>query len=220
MLARMRTPSADIDAAPVLPRAFFARPPAMVAPLLLGKLLHHRDGRLARLVEVEAYAQDDPAAHTFRGPTARNRSMFGFFEPVGTDRAGYETLVTQALKAATRREMEARGYRYAEAGADLLVNFNAQLADRTDVQPRAMPVPNPEYYGYRSYITWPDYGVVVDQYQEGTLNIDVVDAQRKRLIWEGVAIGRVTEKVQRHRSEAIDRAVAEIFKAYPVPVKP
>ena len=77
MLARMRTPSADIDAAPVLPRAFFARPPAMVAPLLLGKLLHHRDGRLARLVEVEAYAQDDPAAHTYRGPTARNRSMFG-----------------------------------------------------------------------------------------------------------------------------------------------
>ena len=77
MLVRMRTPSADIDAAPVLPRAFFARPPTEVAPLLLGKLLHHRDGRLARLVEVEAYAQDDPAAHTFRGPTARNRSMFG-----------------------------------------------------------------------------------------------------------------------------------------------
>ena len=77
MLARMRTPSADIDAAPVLPRAFFARPPAVVAPLLLGKLLRHHDGRLARLVEVEAYAQDDPAAHTYRGPTARNRSMFG-----------------------------------------------------------------------------------------------------------------------------------------------
>lgn len=147
-------------------------------------------------------------------------STFGFFDPVGTDSAGYETLVTQSLKAATRREMEARGYRYAEAGADLLVNFNAQLADRTEVQPRAMPVPNPEYYGYRSYITWPDYGVVVDRYQEGTLNIDVVDARRKRLIWEGVAIGRVTEKVQRHRAEAIDKAVAEIFKAYPLPVKP
>ena len=164
------------------------------------------------------------------GPTVRSErdasaafssyATFGFFEPVGTDKAGYETLVTQALKAATRREMEARGYRFATSGADLLVNFNAQLADRTEVQPRAVPVPNSEYYGYRSYITWPDYGVVVDQYKEGTLNIDVVDAQRKRLIWEGVAIGRVTEKVQRHRAEAIDKAVAEIFKTYPVPVKP
>jgi hypothetical protein len=147
-------------------------------------------------------------------------ATFGFHEPLGTDKAGYESLVTQALKAATRREMEARGYRYAESGADLLVNFNAQLADRADVQPRAMPVPHPEYYGYRSYVTWPDYGVVVDKYQEGTLNIDVVDAQRKRLIWEGVAIGRVTEKVQRNRTEAIDKAVAEIFKAYPVPARP
>lgn len=60
-----------------LPAAFFARPPARVAAELPGKLLLRDDGRLARLVEVEAYAQDDPAAHSFRGPTARNRSMFG-----------------------------------------------------------------------------------------------------------------------------------------------
>ncbi len=60
-----------------LPRAFFERMPAVVAPDLLGKLIRRDDGRLARLVEVEAYAQDDPAAHTFRGKTARNQSMFG-----------------------------------------------------------------------------------------------------------------------------------------------
>lgn len=56
---------------------FFDRPPAQVAQDLLGKLLRRDDGRLARLVEVEAYAQDDPAAHTFGGKTARNQSMFG-----------------------------------------------------------------------------------------------------------------------------------------------
>lgn len=61
----------------VLARDFFARAPAEVAPDLLGKLIARADGRLARLVEVEAYAQDDPAAHTFRGKTARNQSMFG-----------------------------------------------------------------------------------------------------------------------------------------------
>ena len=60
-----------------LPARFFARMPDVVAPDLLGKLIVHADGRVARLVEVEAYAQDDPAAHTFRGETARNRSMFG-----------------------------------------------------------------------------------------------------------------------------------------------
>lgn len=60
-----------------VPREFFARMPADVAPDLLGKLVVRADGRVARLVEVEAYAQDDPAAHTFRGESPRNRSMFG-----------------------------------------------------------------------------------------------------------------------------------------------
>lgn len=143
---------------------------------------------------------------------------FGFVEVTGTDRAGYETLVTRTLKASTRREMEARGYRYAESDGELLVNFNAELADRVEITPR--PMPASDYYGYRDYVTWRDYGVIVDQYKEGTLNIDVVDARQQRLVWEGVAIGRVTEKAYRDREQAIDKAVSEIFKAYPLPPRP
>jgi DNA-3-methyladenine glycosylase len=69
----------------LLPRAFFEAPPEQVAPRLLGKLLAHRtaDGLLAgRIVEAEAYLgphadPPDPAAHAFRGPTPRNRVLFG-----------------------------------------------------------------------------------------------------------------------------------------------
>ena len=59
-----------------LKRAFFARSVHEVAPDLIGAtLLFNGVGGI--IVEVEAYHHTDPAAHSFRGPTERNRVMFG-----------------------------------------------------------------------------------------------------------------------------------------------
>jgi DNA-3-methyladenine glycosylase len=60
----------------LLKRAFFARSVHEVAPDLIGAtLLVNGVGGI--IVEVEAYHHTDPAAHSFRGPTARNAVMFG-----------------------------------------------------------------------------------------------------------------------------------------------
>jgi DNA-3-methyladenine glycosylase len=59
-----------------LKRAFFARSVHEVAPDLIGATLLV-DGTGGLIVEVEAYHHTDPAAHSFRGPTARNAVMFG-----------------------------------------------------------------------------------------------------------------------------------------------
>ena len=55
--------------------SFLDREAAIVAPELLGaKFLIGGVGGL--IVETEAYRPDDPASHSFRGPTPRNRAMF------------------------------------------------------------------------------------------------------------------------------------------------
>src|SRR5271166_6420159 len=64
-----------------LARAFFARGPRRVARELLGKVLVRDAGpnrRTARIVEVEAYlGENDPAAHSAAGNTARTSVLFG-----------------------------------------------------------------------------------------------------------------------------------------------
>ena len=63
-----------------LGRSFYSRPAPVVAPDLLGRLLVRKGtaGLLsARIVECEAYQEDDPASHSFRGLTNRTAVMFG-----------------------------------------------------------------------------------------------------------------------------------------------
>jgi DNA-3-methyladenine glycosylase len=59
-----------------LRRDFFARSVHEVAPELIGATLLV-DGVGGVIVEVEAYDQEDPASHGFRGPTPRTAAMFG-----------------------------------------------------------------------------------------------------------------------------------------------
>jgi DNA-3-methyladenine glycosylase len=60
----------------LLHRRFFARSVHDVAPELIGATLLRR-GIGGIIVEVEAYHQSDPAAHSYRGRTPRNAVMFG-----------------------------------------------------------------------------------------------------------------------------------------------
>jgi hypothetical protein len=77
------------------------------------------------------------------------------------------------------------------------------------------------YYGYRGgmYGAWGGYPYDVDtvDYREGTLSIDLVDARKNQLVWQGVAEGRVSDEVRQNPGPAIDAVIAEIFRNFPNP---
>ena len=151
---------------------------------------------------------------------------FAFLSPLATDRDGYQSLVSQALKAATQRELETRGLRMDNNAPQLLINFNAALVDKTRVSTSPVIVNGGlgfyggGFYGYRRgmYSLRPQYveQTVVFNYREGTLNIDVIDAARKQLVWEDVVTdSSVTPAELADFPASLGNAVKVAFASYP-----
>ena len=150
---------------------------------------------------------------------------FGFFSPMSIEGENYSTLFGQAFRESIGREMRALGYVESD-NPDLGINVSARLHEKTKVTTTTDPVMHGGYYGYRRgyYNPWGSYGygtsTHVSQYTEGTINIDIVDMARKRMVWEGVAIGRLKEgRSNAEVREAIDDGVARMFAGYQVQVK-
>lgn len=146
---------------------------------------------------------------------------YGFFSPLGIEGPNYSTIYGSVFRDAISREMELRGYSHSE-NPDLLINVSARLEDKTKVTQSTTPGYYGGYYGYRRgfYDPWVGYGygttTHVSQYTEGTVNIDVVDAQAKKLVYEGVAVGRLKEdRTNEQIREAINKGVTSMFSGYP-----
>ena len=155
-------------------------------------------------------------------------TSFGFFSPLATDKAGYSTLLTARLKEAARRELEKHGYAYADSNPELLVNFHVNVVDKTEIRSSPSMSAGYGYYGYRAgmYGAWSGYpqDIETTNYKQGTLTIDVVDAAKKALVWQGVAEARVTKKIRENPGAAVDGIVTEILAGFPargfVPMQP
>jgi len=179
---------------------------------------HCRNGLLAvtAAVLLGACATTAPTIHRDINPAANfaGYRTFGFFSPLATDKAGYETVFTGRLKDSTRRAMESKGYVYNETAPDLLLNFYANVQDRQEL--RTTPT-SMGYYGYRGgmYGGWGGVDVETINYKQGTLSIDLIDAAKKMLVWQATAEGRVSNEARRNPGPAIDAAVTEMMSALP-----
>jgi hypothetical protein len=117
----------------------------------------------------------------------------------------YNSLIKKRIKSAIQQEMDGRGYVLEEYNPDLFINAHMIVEEKTEMQ-------NYSVSPYRFY--YPD-NIRTINYKEGTLVIDLIDRDRRQLVWQGYYKGSfVDAKTPEDRSRAIRDAVSLIFQKY------
>ncbi len=146
---------------------------------------------------------------------------FDFLQPLSTDREGYQSFISRDLMVFAERELTALGFQRTSTNPDLLVNFNANLDQRLRVTQTPSMGGGAGWGSHRrgaSYGVWGGYRTDVRQDTMGTLGVDVIDASRRQLVWEGVAVSRVTRSTAENIGPALDSAMRDIFAQFPARV--
>ena len=172
---------------------------------------------LVLLMSILIGCQSAPKIHSMLDQSAQlnHYQTFGFYPTLVPKGDEYDSLSYRYIKSAIQTEMLKKGYTFAEE-PDLWVNFNVHVKDKINIT--TAPSPSFYYHYRRGYGVWGDYPIVderITQYTQGTLNIDLIDNKTKRLLWEGVAIGRVSENTYENLEDKVKQAVALIFEKLP-----
>lgn len=143
---------------------------------------------------------------------------YGFVAPAGTDGGDFRSLTTQMLQNAAAAQMEQRGYTRAE-NPDLVINFTGKLEEKVDIESTPAPYYGPGWgYGGWYGAPWGGWGgteVSTRRYNVGTLVMDVVDREKRQVVFQGGVEGVVTKKMMENREAATTAAVGHIFSKYP-----
>ena len=123
-------------------------------------------------------------------------------------------LIQERIDRSLAATLQAKGLRLDNQNPDLLVYTHVLVSKEQQV--------NYNTYGYGGWYGWYGWGpggwstttATVSEVPVGTLIVDLVDAQKKSLVWRGTATDTITSQDQVSQ-ENIDKAVAKMFNTYP-----
>ena len=145
---------------------------------------------------------------------------FNFFDPMGIEGGYNSPIYGQLFREAITREMQERGYRLSER-PDLLINVTIRSDDKIKMTSYTAPYMSGMYYnrpgGYygSSVGLGAAVGTRATEVTEVSVFIDLVDRQRQRVSWQGVAVTDVTDKVAERLQDAVFTAVNRVYQQYP-----
>jgi len=134
---------------------------------------------------------------------------YAFFKP-GIDKAEISDLDKKRILRSLDEEMQQKGFTKSN-NPDLLISIFTKTKENVNIYNNAYGYGygwgwNPWYWG-SGYNT-------VSSTTEGTLYIDLIDAEKKELIWQGMGTAALSSKVEQ-KQERINEIVEEILEKYP-----
>lgn len=137
---------------------------------------------------------------------------FAFFK-TGIDKAEISDLDKRRILRAIESELMARGYTKSE-NPDLLVSIFTKSRDKVNVYNNAYGYGPYGYgWGWSPYYWNPGYSSVSTS-TEGTLYVDLIDAKKKELVWQGMGVGYLADRMDK-KEERIKEFVSKVMEKYP-----
>ena len=133
------------------------------------------------------------------------------FYKTGIDKVEISDLDKKRILRSIDESLSAKGFTKSET-PDLLINFFTKEREQVDVNQFNMG------WGYGWGWGWNPWmwggNTTVTRYPEGTLYIDLIDAKKKELIWQGEGEGVLTKDTNK-KDEVIKEFVTKILEQYP-----
>lgn len=135
---------------------------------------------------------------------------FAFYK-TGIDKAEISDLDKRRILRAIESELMAKGFTKSE-NPDMLVSIFTKTREQVNVYNNGF---GPYGYGWGwSPYYWNNYNTSVSTTTQGTLYIDLIDAKKKELVWQGMGTGYLTQRMEK-KDERIQEFVSKIIEKYP-----
>ena len=138
---------------------------------------------------------------------------FAFFK-TGIDKAEISDLDKRRILRAIETELLAKGFTKSE-NPDMLVSLFTKSREKVNIYNNGW---GPYGYGWGwSPWYWGGYGyggTSVSTSTEGVLYIDLIDAKKKELVWQGMGTGYLSKNMEK-KEERIKEFVSKIMEKYP-----
>jgi len=124
-------------------------------------------------------------------------------------------LLDKRIKESANNQLTAKGYTQNADSPDFLVLYHTGTEDKINVTDWGYGY-GPYGYGYGGYGGWYGGGVDVQQYKEGTLILDIIDAQTKQLVWRGFATAALNpDAPMEKREKKLNEVITQILSKFP-----